>query len=79
MKEIYAEYFLKIMKEELKIENDVGTQYERMTLETIMSGKIDKVIETLKIYLTNLSNRDYQRFDEKYIKLILLNNKVHTF
>ena len=28
------------------------------------------MVETLKIYLNNLSNRDLIKFDEKYIKLI---------
>ena len=70
MREIYSDYLLKLVREELKMDFDVGTVYEQMTLETITTGKIDKVIEQLKKYLTNLSNRDYQRFDEKYVKLI---------
>ena len=41
-----------------------------ITREILLEGKIDKVIETLQQYLTNLSNRDYQRFNEKYIKVI---------
>ena len=35
-----------------------------------MEGKIDKIVEMLGKYLENLSNRDYVKFDEKYIKLI---------
>ena len=38
--------------------------------EIAKEGKIDKMVETLKIYLNNLSNRDLIKFDEKYIKLI---------
>ena len=41
-----------------------------MIKEILYEGKIDKAIETLGTFLTNLSNRDYQRFDEKYIKVI---------
>lgn len=70
MKEIYSEYLLKVTREELDMESNVGTVYEQMTIETITTGKIDKIIEQLKKYLSNLSNRDYQRFDEKYVKLI---------
>ena len=68
MKEIYSEYFLKILKEETKI--DVNTNYVEMAIEIAREGKIDKIVEVLRTYLKNLSNRDYQRFDEKYIKLI---------
>ncbi len=68
MKEIYSEYFLKILKEEIKI--DVNTNYVEMAIEIAREGKIDKIVEVLRTYLKNLSNRDYQRFDEKYIKLI---------
>ena len=41
-----------------------------MAEELILEGKIAKAMETLGTFLTNLSNRDYQRFDEKYIKVI---------
>ena len=41
-----------------------------MIKEILYEGKIDKAIETLGTFLTNLSNKDYQRFDEKYIKVI---------
>ena len=38
--------------------------------EMIFKGKIDKLVDLMHKYLNNLSNRDYQRFDEKYIKVI---------
>ncbi len=69
MKEIYSEYFLEILKKETDLqltENDYNEMLEEIALE----GKIDKIIEMLEKYLQNLSNRDYQKFDEKYIKLI---------
>src|SRR5699024_8873330 len=47
-----------------------------------LEGKIDKITEILQKYLKNLSNRDYQRFDEKYIKLIFycisMNLKIYN-
>ncbi len=70
MREIYSDYFLKIVRDELKMPLDIGIEYEKMTIETIMTGKIERICELLKKYLKNLSNRDYQRFDEKYVKLI---------
>ena len=68
MKEVYAEYFLKILRKEIDI--DVNTNYIGIATEIALEGKIDKIIEMLKTYLKNLSNRDYVKFDEKYVKLI---------
>ena len=69
MKEIYSEYFLEILKQETDLqvtEND----YNEMLREIALEGKIDKIVEMLEKYLKNLSNRDYVKFDEKYVKLI---------
>ena len=68
MKEIYSDYFLKILKDELKI--DINENYTEIAREIALEGKIDKIVEMLGKYLKNLSNRDYIKFDEKYIKLI---------
>ena len=68
MKEVYAEYFLKILRKEIDI--DVNTNYIGIATEIALEGKIDKIIEMLKTYLKNLSNRDYVKFNEKYVKLI---------
>ena len=68
MKEIYTDYFLKILREEIKVE--INENYTGIAREIAIEGKIDKIIEMLGIYLKNLSNRDYQKFDEKYVKLI---------
>ena len=69
MKEIYANYFMQIMEEEANFKIDNTTNNEILR-EIAKEGKIDKLVETLKIYLNNLSNRDLIKFDEKYIKLI---------
>ena len=68
IKLIYVEYFMKYIKEKAEIEEEI--KKGDITREILLEGKIDKVIETLQQYLTNLSNRDYQRFNEKYIKVI---------
>ena len=68
MKEIYSDYFLKILREEINI--DINDNYTEITREIALEGKIDKIIEMLEKYLNNLSNRDYIKMDEKYIKLI---------
>ena len=69
MKEIYSEYFLKILSSTANLhvtEND----YNEMLREIALEGRIDKIIEMTQEYLKNLSNRDYMKFDEKYVKLI---------
>ena len=68
MKEIYSDYFLKILREEIDI--DINDNYTEIAREIALEGKIDKIVEMLGKYLKNSSNRDYQRFDEKYVKLI---------
>ena len=68
MKEIYSDYFLKILRR--NIDADINENYTEIAREIALEGKIDKAIEMLKEYLKNLSNRDYIKFDEKYVKLI---------
>ncbi len=70
MREIYSDYFLKILNQvtELRIEEN---DYNKILEEIAIEGKIDTIIDLLHKYLNNLSNRDFQRFDEKYVKLIV--------
>ena len=69
IKEIYGEYFLKILNEEENFSID-SSEYAKISLEMAIEGKIEKGINLLQKYLRNLSNRDYQNFDEKYVKVI---------
>ena len=66
MKEIYSEYFLKILKENMEISEN----YAEIAREIAIEGKIDKIVELVEKYLKNLSNRDFVKFNEKYVKLI---------
>ena len=81
MREIYSEYFMKILNQatEMEIKN---SEYNEILVEIALEGKIDKIVELLQKYLKNLSNRDYQRFDEKYVKLIfyciVMNLKIYS-
>ena len=68
MKEIYSDYFLRILKDEIKVE--INENYSEIAREIVLEGKINKIVEMLQTYLKNLSNRDYVKFDEKYVKLI---------
>ena len=81
MREIYSEYFMKLLDNRINMQID-NDEYNQVLEELALEGKIDKIIEILQKYLKNLSNRDYQRFDEKYIKLIFycisMNLKIYN-
>ena len=68
MRTIYSDYFIEVINEETKFDKSVN--YSELTRNVARDGNIDSLIALLKEYLTNLSNRDYQKFDEKYLKLI---------
>ena len=68
MKEIYSDYFLQILRRNIDV--DINENYTEIAREIALEGKIDKIVEMLEKYLKNLSNRDYIKFDEKYVKLI---------
>ena len=80
MKEIYSDYFMKILNENANLQVS-SSIYTEITKEIAVEGKIDKIVNLVQTYLQNLSNRDYINFDEKYIKLIFyciaMNLKVY--
>ena len=69
MKEIYSEYFMEILSRntDLQIRE---SDYNEILQEIAIEGKIDKIVDLAQKYLQNLSNRDFMKFDEKYVKLI---------
>ena len=68
MKEIYSEYFLDAIQKQMNIR--VNDNTIEIIKELATEGKINKITGLLHVYLNNLSNRDYERFDEKYVKII---------
>ena len=69
MKEIYTEYFMQILKK------DTNVTLEESTLNSVLEaiaikGEISNLVAIVEKYLTNLSNRDFIKFDEKYVKII---------
>ena len=68
MKDIYSDYFLEAVDK--IIGTNIEGDYNEIEREIALEGKIDKIIELLHEYLNGLSNRDFKRFDEKYVKLI---------
>ena len=69
MKELYSSYFIEILRRSTDIQI-TERDYNEMLEEIAYEGRIDKIISKMQSYLENLSNRDYMRFDEKYVKLI---------
>ena len=69
MKDIYAEYFLKILEKDTDIHIN-ESKYNKILEEIALEGKLDTIIETMRQYMNNLSNRDYVKYDEKYVKLM---------
>ena len=69
MRELYAEFFIKIIEEETNLTMSLD-DYNTVIQEVALKGEINKLVELTHKYLNRLSNRDYERFDEKYVKLI---------
>ena len=69
MKEIYADYFLKILKNNSNVELD-EKEFNEILEEIAIKGGIEKLTSIVEKYLQNLSNRDFIKFDEKYVKII---------
>ena len=80
MKEIYTEYFMKILSNNTNMQI-TDSEYVEILREIAIEGKIEKLVGLAQKYLENLSNRDYVKFDEKYVKLIFycisMNFKVY--
>ena len=69
MKEIYTAYFLKILKNNSNVELD-EKEFNEILEEIAIKGGIEKLTSIVEKYLQNLSNRDFIKFDEKYVKII---------
>ena len=69
MKEIYADYFMKMLEKQTDFTIE-QQDYIQMMREIALEGRLDKICEMLGKYLNHLSNRDFIKFDEKYVKLI---------
>ena len=68
MKNIYSDYFIEFINK--IIGTEIQGDYNEIEKEIALEGKISKTVGLLHEYLEGLSNRDFQKFDEKYVKLI---------
>ncbi|MGL5086710.1 MAG: PD-(D/E)XK nuclease domain-containing protein, partial [Clostridium sp.] len=71
IKELYFDFFGKKLNEEIDFE--VDTSQIRTAMKNIaQKGNNEQLIYIVEKTLNKLSNRDYIKFDEKYVKLIFL-------
>ncbi|MGL5354765.1 MAG: AAA family ATPase [Clostridium sp.] len=71
IKELYFDFFGKKLSEEIDFE--INTAQIRTSIKNIaQKGENEQLIEIVEKTLNKLSNRDYIKFDEKYVKLIFL-------
>lgn len=71
IKALYFEYFAKKISEELDYELNISEVNDSIR-ELALKGNNLKLVSIVEKTLNKLSNRDYIKFDEKYVKLIFL-------
>ncbi len=70
LESLYLEYMEHLLSRRSHIVIDSS---EKFTMwQELLDGKIDRLVELTEKLLKGLSNRDYQQFDEKYIKVVML-------
>lgn len=70
IKGLYYHYYVKKLAEEMDDAIDISDIKEAIR-QIALEGRNDRLVDILEKTLNRLSNRDYIKFDEKYIKLIL--------
>lgn len=70
LKSLYLEYMRQILAR--RGEFRVRDREKTRMLQELVDGKIDRLVELTEKMLKSLSNRDYQNFDEKYVKVVML-------
>ncbi|MGB0929599.1 MAG: AAA family ATPase [Chitinophagales bacterium] len=77
IQEIYVTYFWQLLqtKNQFQLQTD---QIQDAVEEMALKGNPHPFFELIHISLHHLANRDYQRFDEKYIKVIMMAQMMLT-
>jgi len=70
LKSLYLDYMHHILMRRAQVRID-GLKKDDM-VQALAEGNINPLIELTETLLNGLSNRDYERFDEKYIKVVML-------
>lgn len=71
IKGLYYEYYVKKLREAVNYEIDVSEIQEAVE-EIAIEGINDKFIKIIEKTLNRLSKRDFIKFDEKYIKMVMV-------
>jgi len=76
IKELYWEYFADVLAEfdHLPVSEDAVTPAVRQ----MAGGNFEPFFDLISAALKQLSNRDYQKFDEKYVKLLIIAYAVQS-
>lgn len=70
LKSLYLDYMEHLLVQRGKIE--IQSSEKLAAWQDLVNGRIERLIELTERLLKGLSNRDYQQFDEKYIKVVML-------
>jgi hypothetical protein len=70
LESLYLDYmrYILMKRSQVRIDSREHTQM----LQALVDGQIEPLIALTEQFLHGLSNRDYERFDEKYIKVVML-------
>lgn len=70
LESLYLDYMEHLLLQRAQI--DIRSSEKFAMWQELVEGKIDRLIALTERLLKGLSNRDYQQFDEKYIKVVML-------
>lgn len=70
LKSLYFDYMHYVLMK--RGQTRVDGVHKGEMLQDLVDGKIERLIALVEQLLHGLSNRDYQQFDEKYIKVVML-------
>ncbi len=70
LESLYLDYMQNLLMHRAEIRID-SLKRDKMVRD-LLDGKIDLLVQLTEKMLKGLSNRDYQQFDEKYIKVVML-------
>jgi hypothetical protein len=71
IKELYFEFYSKKLQQEISYELETS-EIKNSIKDIAINGDNTKLVSLVEKTLNKISNRDYIRFDEKYVKLIFL-------
>ena len=70
LESLYLDYMEHVLQQRGNIR--IRSREKLEMLQDLVDGSLDRLIELTEQMLKGLSNRDYQQFDEKYIKVVML-------